>query len=63
MLSEVTPELQQLNREAHPRLPFGALWYTGTSAINGAMFLEKDHAVDYVLRAAKELAAFDSSLL
>jgi hypothetical protein len=37
MLSEVTPGLQQLNREAHPRLPFGALWYTGTCAINGAI--------------------------
>jgi hypothetical protein len=37
MLSEVTPGLQQLIREAHPRLPFGALWYTGTCAINGAI--------------------------
>jgi hypothetical protein len=63
MLSEVTPELQQLNREAHPRLPFGALWYTGTSAINGAVFPEKNHAIDHVQRTAKELAAFDSSLL
>jgi len=48
MLSEVTPELQQLNREAHPRLPFGALWYTGTSAINSAVFPEKNHAIDNV---------------
>jgi hypothetical protein len=63
MLSEVMPGLHQLNREAHPRLPFAALWSTGTSAINGAVFPEKDHAINYVQRAAKELAAFDSSLL
>jgi hypothetical protein len=31
------PGLQQLNCEAHPHLPFAALWYTGTSAINGAI--------------------------
>jgi hypothetical protein len=37
MLSEITPGLQQLNREAHPRLPFGALWYTGTNAMNDAI--------------------------
>jgi hypothetical protein len=30
MLSEVTPGLQQLNREAHPRLPFAALWCGAT---------------------------------
>jgi hypothetical protein len=34
MLSEVTPGLQQLNLEAHPHLPFGALWYTGNKAGN-----------------------------
>jgi hypothetical protein len=34
MLSEVTLGPQQLNREAHPHLPFGALWYTGNKAGN-----------------------------
>jgi hypothetical protein len=29
----------------------------------GPVFQQKDHAIDYVQRAAKELAAFDSSLL
>src|SRR4029453_6381993 len=37
ILSEVMPGLQQFNREAHPHLPGAALWYTGTSAINGAI--------------------------
>jgi len=31
------PGLQQLNRKAHPRLPFGALWYTGTNAMNDSI--------------------------
>jgi hypothetical protein len=50
MLSEVTPGPQQLNREAHPRLPFGALWYTGTNAMNDAIgyakfYIRSHHAV------------------
>jgi hypothetical protein len=41
MLSEVTRELQQLNRQAHPRLPFGALWYTKSDdAVSYAKFLQ-----------------------
>ena len=31
------PGPQQLNRKAHPRLPFGALWYTGTNTMNDAI--------------------------
>ena len=31
------PELQQINRKAHPRLPFGRLWYDGPNAISNAI--------------------------
>jgi hypothetical protein len=56
MLSEVMPELQQLNCETHPHLPFAAMWYTGTSPIDGAIgyakFRSRSH--DAVIRVYDE---------
>jgi len=31
------PGLQQLNRKAHPRLPFGRLWYGDAKAVANAV--------------------------
>jgi hypothetical protein len=42
MLSEVTLGPQQLNRKAHPRLPFSELWYLDAAA-----------AVGYALRCSR----------